>query len=417
MKRSGLSISLSIVMGAMPWSHPHLASGMILLSSSTQFSPRSVSEIFDARDGKGPPLHSPGTLPQTQQDRDLTKWFEQEGILLGPEGGRRVQISTTGKSVGGRGLFWAPSITSYPGSSLVAQKGDILAHIPGHLVLLPSNMQTSYPCMFHDNNTNRSKTASSEDEASFSWQSVLTTYVWKALQESPNKHDKRLTPQWCEWIATWNTDSSVTGDDATLSGPQPPKPVQAYSSNALQEMARLTQSNVAVVKDLIHNKYATFQHDWETVKDLIVTADTDRDMDKVQREFAELYSLVLSRTANLGPEWGNQMGIIPLHDMINHPPYGTEANVELFCLGDIRSMIGNDGLKMLLRPLLTKDQLQGNTKPPTFMDHDFVIAARKRIDYQEELLLSYKSNEGEMTAKEQLLLLLQYGFPFRPASM
>lgn len=392
------------------WNH-QLASGLILLSSS--------SAQFDATNRK-PKVHennrqSPNTntLPQTNQDQDLTKWLEEAGVLLGPESGRRVQISTVDKSVGGRGLFWAPT-PAHPNP--VAQQGDILAHIPSRLVLLPSNMQASYPCMFHDNNTHPARQQTSEDGSSFSWQSVLTTYVWKALQASHKPSDNTATPNWREWISTWGTDSSVTSSDTLICGPQAPKPVETFSDDTLGEMARLTQSKVALVKELIENKYATFDHDWKSVKELIAE-DCDRDMDdKMKQEFAELYSSVLSRTANLGPEWGNQMGIIPLHDMINHPPFGKEANVELFCFGDIRSMIGNDGLKMLLRPLLTQDQLQGKVKPPAFMDHDFVIAARKRIDAGDELLLSYKSNEGEMSEKEQLWLLLQYGFPFRPAA-
>ncbi len=109
----------------------------------------------------------------------------------------------------------------------------------------------------------------------------------------------------------------------------------------------------------------------------------------------------------------NFLGIIPLHDMCNHPPLGHEANVELFCLGDIRSMIGNDNLNLLLQPLLTDAQLRGDAEHPIFADQDFVLAARKRIEPGEELLLSYKSNDGNMCESEQLWLLLQYGFPFR----
>jgi hypothetical protein len=103
--------------------------------------------------------------------------------------------------------------------------------------------------------------------------------------------------------------------------------------------------------------------------------------------------------------------------MCNHPPHGQEANVELFCLGDIRSMIGNDALKQLLRPLLPTRR-KGDAPPtttPIFMDRDFVLAARRPIRDKEELWLSYKSNEGDMTPQEQLWLLLQYGFPFRPS--
>jgi hypothetical protein len=394
-----------------------LASGMMLLSSSsTQSNRMAADKLARKMDDHILPqqtAHSSPVLPQTQQDQDLTKWFEDQGILLGPKGGRRVEISTTEKSAGGRGLFWAPS-PSFQNNG-IAHQGDILAHIPGRLVLLPSNMQASYPCMFHDNKTPRGRQAA-KDDSSFSWQSVLTTYVWKALHDSPIQNsDNDATPNWREWIARWGADSSAKGKGASLCGPAVPKSSEECSDEMIQDMACLTQSSVALVKELIDEKHATFHRDWDAVKS-VLAQDCDQDIDEMKRNFAELYTFVLSRTANLGPEWGNQMGIIPLHDMINHPPFGQEANVELFCLGDIRSMIGNDGLKMLLRPLLTEDQLRGKTEPPIFMDRDFVIAARERIEPHQELFLSYKSSEVEVSKKEQIWLLLQYGFPFRPTS-
>jgi hypothetical protein len=62
---------------------------------------------------------------------------------------------------------------------------------------------------------------------------------------------------------------------------------------------------------MIHDKYQTFQKDWENVKDFIgLETTTVNAIAKAvqQQEFFELYNLVLSRTTNLGPEWGNQLG-------------------------------------------------------------------------------------------------------------
>ncbi|KAG7368251.1 hypothetical protein IV203_030994 [Nitzschia inconspicua] len=358
---------------------------------------------------------SSSTLPQTEQDQYLERWFQEHGILLGNERGlRRVQISTSDRSVGGRGLFLTSHLFPYlqgdlssPPSSAIAHQGDILAYIPGNLVLLPSNMQASFPCLFHDNNTDK-------NNGDYSWQSILTTYVWKALYEDPRQQSSS-SPDWRPWIKTWMTDRETRRDDV-ISGPELPKASNQYTQESMETMARLSHATISQVKELLDAKFQTFQEDWKNVQDFIKK---DNGSIALQKDFAELYSLVLSRTANLGPEWGNQMGIIPLHDMCNHPPYGHDPNVELFSLGNIRSMIGNDQLKQLLRPLLpirSKDTDPSTTTSniPIFMDRDFVLAARRPIRSDEELWLSYKSNGREMSASDQLWLLLQYGFPFQP---
>jgi hypothetical protein len=290
-----------------------------------------------------------------------------------------------------------------------------VAHIPGDLVLVPANMQGTYPCLFHDRNFDEKKDDAGED--TFSWQSILTSYCFKALKGrySQNNRSSDNFPRWKQWIRSWNGSASSKDGTKHGAGPEIPRPIQYYTSEHIERLARLSHCNTLQVQEAIQTKYKIFENDWNNVKSFLLGDDSnEEERVKLKEEFGELYSLVLSRTANLGPEWGNQMGIIPLHDMINHPPRGQEANVELFCLGDIRSAIGNENLKMILRPLLTENHLRGIEDPPTFLDQDFVIAARKRIDPNEELFLSYKSGIGEMSEREQIWLFLQYGFPFRP---
>ncbi len=57
-----------------------------------------------------------------------------------------------------------------------------------------------------------------------------------------------------------------------------------------------------------------FEHDWKSFQSLIVDDDREQQQEvhKVKQEFAELLSLVLSRTTSLGPEWGNQRGVYHL---------------------------------------------------------------------------------------------------------
>jgi hypothetical protein len=264
-------------------------------------------------------------LPQTDQDRNLERWFRDQGILLGNDY-RRVQISTSAdRSVGGRGLFLTSNFQNdipwSPSSSVIAHQGDILAYIPGHLVLLPSNMQATFPCLFHDNNTQKG-------HAEFSWQSILTTYVWKALYENPritSQSSPASSPDWRSWIETWSTDRQTSSsnniqnvDDDLIDGPQLPKALHEYSPARIETMARQCHATTAQVRELIDAKYQTFQADWENVQEFIATRQQPKNYDERKQssssrqrrrhDFAELYSLVLSRTSNLGPEWGNQMG-------------------------------------------------------------------------------------------------------------
>jgi hypothetical protein len=225
-------------------------------------------------------------------------------------------------------------------------------------------------------------------------------------------HDQRKSNNhfWQEWIKSW-TIGDGSNDNTLL----PKSYYEDYTTDELNELARLAHATPNEVRECITTKYETFEKDWNAVRSLIMDDKRKESMSveqQIKQEFAELYSLVLSRTTNLGPEWGNQLGVIPFHDMINHPPYEKEPNVELFCVGDIRATIGNDNVKLLFRPLLTEKQLRGEEEPPIFMDRDFVIAARRRIEPNEELFLSYKNSIENMDGKQQLWLMLQYGFPF-----
>jgi hypothetical protein len=362
---------------------------------------------------------------QTQQDLALHSWYRLHGVigtLPLPEskegcdsseaavpsnirGG--VRLVTTNQSIAGRGVFW----TSGPKPQAYGlHRGDVLALIPGKLALSPTNLQGSLP-FFRNLDT-----VVDDNDERYSWPCILAAYCYLAWKQGTDVRDydtTRSTVKWHDWIGSW-----VAGGD--LGGM--PRPAHKYADDDKEEIALLTKTlSTSKVEEVVQKQYTAFENDWDRAREFLSNGAVNEKIsnEKIKDEFGLLYRLCLSRAANLGPQWANEMGVIPLHDMINHPPPNKEANVELFCLGDIRSAIGNDGLKSLLSPLMHQLQVEKNIlkvphekfESPKLLDNDFALVARTNINPGDELFLSYRRDTENLNDEKRIWLWLQYGFP------
>jgi len=296
---------------------------------------------------------------QTAQDIHMERWYREQGII----GTSRISLCTSDESVGGRGLFWV--------NNDIAEEGDIIAFIPSKYVI-------AFPRI--------GKLATAMEESEISWQAKLTTYICSCLEDSKEDCSSDRSNQWKNLVNSW----SGGGPSAALSSSE-------YSLDEIKELADSVGCSLDAVKEAIDTRYDCFTLDWHTVKQF---------NKKDKQHFGDLYSIVVSRVARLGPEWHNQGGIIPLHDMSNHPPYHLDSNIDMLCIGDVRKMIGDDDFSILIRALIEDEYDNIHLS-----DDDVLLVASRNIQPGEELWLKYKDGH-EMDEKEKLLLMLQYGFPF-----
>ena len=225
------------------------------------------------------------SLERSRTDKDLSieKWYRDQWII----GTSDITLCTTEKSVGGRGLFW--------NCKEDAQRGDILAYVPSKCIATKSNLIENNPSL------------QSMENFDVSWQAKLTTFVNYCLQNPQNDSVHRKV-----WIESWSGG-----------GPGSPRPATAYSSDKIEQIAAVANVTEDIAREAIDARYETYIKDWKSV-----TAYNE----DASESFGDLYSIVLSRTATLGPEWKYQRGIIPFHDMVNHPPLHQLPNIDLFSL-------------------------------------------------------------------------------------
>jgi len=308
---------------------------------------------------------------QTDQDIQMERWYSEQGII----GTSHISLCTSDESVGGRGLFYV----NYD----IAEEGDIIALIPSRYVIAPSNARDAYPVL-----------AAAMEESEISWQAKLTTYICSCLEENDDSKENCSSDdrsiQWKNLVNSW----SGGGPSAAISSSE-------YSLDELQELADSVGCSLDVVREAIDTRYDCFTLDWNTVKQFNTRGKLD---------FGDLYSIVVSRVASLGPEWHNQGGIIPLHDMSNHPPYHRDSNMDLLCIGDVRRMIGDDDFSILIKALFVEDDNDNDNIH--LSDDDVLLVASRNIQPGEELWLKYKDGHDMMDDNEKSLLMLQYGFPF-----
>jgi len=268
-------------------------------------------------------------------------------------------VRTTPSSVAGRGLFYC--------AQEPAQQGDMLAFIPSRCILTTQTAQCRWP----DLKAIQKDTAMSNDysECNFAndWPVALTACAQRALDSDV---------AWSQWIQTWQ-------------GPSAPCPPDSLSIKELQNLAKQTRSSVNEIQKALQVRYTVFQQHSRRLNDFGITIHDD------------LYGIVLSRAASLGPHWNNESGIIPLHDMLNHPPLDKTPSVELFSIGEIASHTSVEHVAHVAASTFSQTELQ---------DTDLAIVARQTIYPGEELLLSY--TKRDLLAKEETRIwkMLQYGF-------
>jgi len=332
------------------------------------------------------------TTTQTKLDVSMEQWYEEQGIIC-----PNIEIRTTTKSVGGRGLFWKQS-------KYHVKQGDILAYIPHSLVFEMSNLRKTFPELdeLHNEVNDKEGSKLSSLSSSLSWPSIFTTYACEALLE-PNV--------WKTWIELW----SGGGPDVVRSS-------ISYSEEEISLLTKIINdgdydsSIEEKIRAMIDKRHRTFVRDLNSVRNCTASN---------EETFANLYSIILSRSASLGPQWQNRRGVIPLHDMINHPSSSDgrkSKNVELFCVGDVRNMAGDEMFKHLFSSLLQTSDVMGDTSNESvglekdilesYSDTDILIVAGRNINHDDELLLSYRDCSKEVEIEHQIWLLLQYGFNF-----
>jgi len=358
----------------------HLCQSFTLTPSSLHYVASSPTKLFE-------------TTTQTKQDVSMEQWNKGQGIVC-----PNIEIRTTAKSVGGRGLFWKQSKDH-------AKQGDILAYIPHALVFEMSNLRKTFPELDELHNEVTDDEGSKSSSSSPSWPSIFTTYACEALLE--NKRNEHV---WKTWIELWSGG-----------GPDGPRPSTSYTEEEISLLMKMINGDdydssiEATIREMIDKRHRTFVRDLDSVRNCTTSN---------EETFARLYSIILSRSANLGPQWQNRRGVIPLHDMINHPPSdGSKSkNVELFCVGDVRNMAGDEMFKNLFSSLLQSSDVLGNDSNgsggsennslESYSDKDILIVADGNINYDDELLLSYRDCSKKVEIEHQIWLLLQYGFNF-----
>lgn len=355
--------------------------------------------------GGGDGLTTTATFAKVPTDDDvLHQTLHQLGVqgIASHFNPRGVAVCTTSKSVAGRGAFWSPSATGSEQETI--QQGDVLAYIPKSSILTLSNIDSMMPS---PSDTSKEEALAKMNEfaslsAKYSWPVALTLYVHAVAQQNE---------AFREWIESFM-------------GPGPPicpSPAGDASENehifneTVQNLVSMAQVSEETAKEASVARYQSFKRDWSAAKEWLEKTDdaSSRCINVDELQFSKLCSIVISRTANLGPIYqrdslsknASVRGVIPLHDMINHPPPSIEYNVELFTVGDVREMLSEERLQQLVGMVFEHNNNN------ILDDKDALLIARREILPGDELFLSYRNNRAKpMEEKERAWTTLQYGF-------
>jgi hypothetical protein len=340
----------------------------------------------------------------TDADVHLHQTLHQLGVrgVASHSNPRGVEVCTTSRSVAGRGAFWSPSSTG--SEQKTAQRGDVLAYVPKSAILTLSNIDSMSPSGDTNNKdealllTNTFANLSAKS----SWPVAFTLYVQTVAQQNE---------AFREWIESFigpsppirPADSETAGDASEN---------ELIYNEAVQSLVSMAQVSEETAKEASVARYKSYTRDWSAAKEFMEnTGNTSRCINIDESQFAKLYSILISRTANLGPTYKRDSesknvlvrGVIPLHDMINHPPPLIEHNVELLTVGDVREMLPEETLQALVGAVFEHDN--------DLDDRDVLLIARREITPGDELFLSYRNNRANpMEEKERAWTTLQYGF-------
>ena len=312
-----------------------------------------------------PPVPARAQPAANPQDAALERWYSRHGIL-----GGHIRVETTPRSVGCRGVFWR--------AGAPAETTQIIARIPRKCVLAVSASLDRWPGIlsgqvYGDPNLEMMASA-------------LAAY-----------RDDKDQVGWKEWIDSWGGMGGIE-----------PKSLASCSSEEIQAIASATGVTFAEVSMAMEVRHNMFLQD---ASKLGFSFDNQQDI--TSEKFTDIWTVLVSRCANLGPHWDYERGVIPLHDMMNHPPHGTESNVELASLGDVRphlpSAIDDIHNLAVIGGMNMKDT-------PPIDDKDILLVTKRKIMPNEELLLAYRhtADYDGIDAQERLWLMLQYGFSMVP---
>mmetsp|Transcript_25612 Transcript_25612/g.41635 ORF Transcript_25612/g.41635 Transcript_25612/m.41635 type:complete len:365 (-) Transcript_25612:110-1204(-) len=283
-----------------------------------------------------------------------------------------VVVQTTHKSVAGRGAFYVSQE-----STNTIQQGDVLAYIPKTAILTLSNPTSLYSAGDDDEEASVLLQNLLSLSSASSWPVSFTLYVGMVASKNG------IFSKWID----------------KFMGPEPPSPTNDNDAQNLMNKANVSQQTASEASDF---RYNAFVRDWSTAKEWMKENNNHIMSESL---FAKLYSILVSRTANLGPYYNNTRGVIPLHDMINHPDVEREHNIELFTVGDLRELVSEDTMQQLIGRVIEDDT------EAQLDDRDVLLVARCEILEGDELFLSYRNNRAKpMDEKERAWTTLQYGF-------
>jgi hypothetical protein len=344
----------------------------------------------------------------TDADVHLHQTLHQLGVQgvashLNPRG---VEVCTTSRSVAGRGAFWSPSVAT--GSEQeTAQRGDVLAWVPKSSILTLSNIDSMSPASGDTNNKEEAlimMNAFASLSAKSSWPVAFTLYVHTVAQQNE---------AFREWIESFmGPGPPICPPDSKKAGDATEK--ERTYNEAVQSLMSMAQVSEETAKEASAARYQSYTRDWGAAKEWMEndSDNTSKFINIDELQFAKLYSILISRTANLGPTYQRDSessknlfvrGVIPLHDMINHPPASVERNVELLTVGDVREMLPEERLQQLVGTVFEHNNVLD--------DRDVLLIARREISPGDELFLSYRNNRAKpMEEKERAWTTLQYGF-------
>jgi hypothetical protein len=251
----------------------------------------------------------------------------------------------------------------------------MLAFIPSHCVLAESTAGSQWTDILRTLESLRRDNDGLYDDT-IHWSVVLTAYAQRAIKDKVS---------WSEWIQTWQ-------------GPGAPSLPDLVSDQERTLLAQNARSSPKEVQRALQLRYRTFEYHQRLLERLGCSKSN------------ELYGIVLSRAADLGPQWNHELGIIPFHDMLNHPPTGEAKSVELFTIGEIRRLTSTEHVcRLALKSFLDK-------VPSNLRDKDIVIVARRTISPGEELFISYTGVQENLSSEDdRIWKMLQYGFPLDAA--
>lgn len=306
------------------------------------------------------------TLTPTPADVAFHQWCEAWGVWVSPS----VQLVTTPRSVGGRGVFAVGSEQEQQGEPLL-RKDDVIAAIPNGLVFHPFNAAGCFPETYQTLQEKYRLAGLIMDEEDpkddknkrFGWINKLwNRLIWRQQQHQEyHQHDGITTPfselwqlelteyalaacaqdhPWADWIRQWQRDdpahrlirSVALHDDAQAleATAKDLNKLMMPSSSELSPLALQAALSIRLERFHRHQQIARRKSN----------DDDDEEVHSHDEDFANMYSLVGSRVAGLGDDIS---GVIPFHDMVNHSLDPNvcmslhEDHVELYCTRDIQN--------------------------------------------------------------------------------